>query len=60
MWYYTADTATRIAQQRFAGDTHQTRRSAVRGHRTAAVLRSLADRIDAPVQATRAPSAHWS
>lgn len=59
MWFYTADTATRIAEQRHARTGARSTSRGARGHRMASALRSLADRIDTP----HAPTVHtapWS
>lgn len=56
MWLYTADTVARITATRRPPVTPRTPRESSTSERAAALLRSIADRIDGPAVRTHTPA----
>lgn len=57
MWFYTADTVTRLNAVRRPGVVPQHDRPSPLAHRLAVALRSLADRVD--TRPLGAPATDW-
>lgn len=58
MWLYTADTVARITATRRPPVAPRPRREHSTSERAAAILRSIADRIDGPAVRTHSPAGH--